>query len=123
MVPSFSRQMASALAYLHNELKRVHLDLKPENVALRSTDGELQVKILDFGISHKVFSTSAGAMGYAVYYDSITNPPEHFSPRPRVTVKMDVFKLGALMMQLACRQLMAPTMKVGMLPDLKSRPD
>lgn len=46
------QQMTSAIAYMHNELKIAHRDLKPDNILLCGQKSE-QIKISDFGISRK----------------------------------------------------------------------
>lgn len=47
---SFTRQMTSALAFLHNN-NIVHRDLKPDNILIAQRSGTPVVKVADFGLS------------------------------------------------------------------------
>ncbi|KAF9539802.1 kinase-like protein, partial [Agrocybe pediades] len=62
----FFQQIMSGIEYSHR-LKIVHRDLKPENMLL---DGDLNVKIGNFGLSNKIsdgdfLTTSCGSPNYA----------------------------------------------------------
>lgn len=51
---AFSRELVNGVAYCHTLLV-VHRDLKPQNVLIKHTDGQMQLKICDFGLA-RVFS-------------------------------------------------------------------
>ena len=60
------RQLIYAINYCH-QLGIVHMDLKPENVMLTSSDEDSQVKIIDFGLSqsfknHEKMTQSLGTV-------------------------------------------------------------
>ena len=88
-------QIGSAIAAAH-KLKIIHLDLKPENIFVVSTNGlgEGLVKVIDFGIS-RILSTYSGTtvtrFGGSLHYCS----PEHFGGR--VSPRSDIFSLGVLL--------------------------
>ena len=44
----FTKQLNSALLYLHNDLNIVHRDLKPENILV---DNQQNIKVIDFGFA------------------------------------------------------------------------
>ena len=61
------RQLTSALCYLHEDHKIAHLDVKPENILIISTTG--QIKLIDFGAAQRITSnlmtTFQGTRQYA----------------------------------------------------------
>eukprot|EP00928_Gymnodinium_smaydae_P070376 TRINITY_DN5421_c0_g1_i1.p1 TRINITY_DN5421_c0_g1~~TRINITY_DN5421_c0_g1_i1.p1 ORF type:complete len:2036 (+),score=476.21 TRINITY_DN5421_c0_g1_i1:368-6109(+) len=50
-IAAVTRQVASALAFMHAR-KRVHNDVKPENILLRSAGDHLVVKLADLGLAN-----------------------------------------------------------------------
>lgn len=94
------RQIGRALGAAHDK-GIFHRDLKPENIMLqRLSDGEEQVKIIDFGIakvrdSVVAESTLTGATAGTVSYMS----PEQLSGRP-VSAAMDIYAMGAIAYEL-----------------------
>jgi serine/threonine protein kinase len=81
------------MRYVHSQ-GILHLDLKPDNILL---DGNLRVKICDFGLSRFVnieeSATSAtGTVGYL--------SPEHLLDDFRPTTKTDVFTFGVVLYEL-----------------------
>lgn len=89
-------QLCKALARVH-ELGVVHRDLKPGNVFLTDVDGDLVVKLVDFGIAKQsdpeaLQATSDGAvLGTPVYMS-----PEQVLSTKDVTSASDLYSLGVL---------------------------
>jgi serine/threonine-protein kinase len=89
-------QVAKALTRAH-QLGIVHRDIKPDNVFLVSIDGELLVKILDFGIAKHAAEglpgmTSTGAMLGTPLYMS----PEQLLSSKAVDFRSDLWSLGVV---------------------------
>jgi calcium-dependent protein kinase len=61
-------QLLSCVAYCH-EKKVIHRDLKPENILLEDNDGELNIKVADFGSSAFIDPSGrlSGCFGSAYY--------------------------------------------------------
>jgi serine/threonine-protein kinase len=99
----FVLQACEALAEAHS-LGIVHRDLKPANLfCVMRADGQLSIKVLDFGISkilvpgaagHDMTSTSA-LMG-SPYYMS----PEQMQMSKGVDVRTDIWALGVILYEL-----------------------
>ncbi|KAI5675228.1 hypothetical protein M9H77_06178 [Catharanthus roseus] len=91
--------IARGLSYLHEECSNqiIHCDIKPQNILL---DHTLTAKISDFGLA-KLLScdqtkTTTGIRGTRGYV-----APEWFRSMP-VTVKVDVYSFGILLLELVC---------------------
>src|SRR6267143_110451 len=90
------RQTGRALSAAHDS-GILHRDLKPENIMLQKlSDGEEQVKIIDFGVAKvqnsliQVSTAQGQAVGTIVYMS-----PEQLSAQ-HVTVASDVYALGVI---------------------------
>ena len=87
------QQIASGLAYLHDEQKMIHRDLKPANIFLGK---DLQVKIGDFGMA-RAFAGSqqqtATQCGTVLYH-----APEVF--KGNTSFPSDVWALGCILVEL-----------------------
>jgi len=61
-------QLLSCVAYCHDK-KVIHRDLKPENILVEDTDGELNIKVADFGSSCFIdpHAKQTGCFGSAYY--------------------------------------------------------
>jgi serine/threonine-protein kinase len=95
------RQVGRTLTVAHDE-GIIHRDLKPENIMLRPTaNGEVQVKVIDFGIakvknSVVAPSTITGLSGIGtIRYMS----PEQLSAK-KITPASDVYTLGVIAYEL-----------------------
>eukprot|EP00457_Paulinella_chromatophora_P001585 gb/GEZN01001587.1/.p1 GENE.gb/GEZN01001587.1/~~gb/GEZN01001587.1/.p1 ORF type:complete len:823 (+),score=78.18 gb/GEZN01001587.1/:64-2532(+) len=88
------RQIAKALRHIHRA-KVLHLDLKPENVLVKSSEGLL--KLGDFGHSSNLNKEAHDGMeGDRTYM-----APELLLPDATPTEAADVFSLGILLFELA----------------------
>eukprot|EP00927_Polykrikos_kofoidii_P072957 TRINITY_DN69036_c0_g1_i1.p1 TRINITY_DN69036_c0_g1~~TRINITY_DN69036_c0_g1_i1.p1 ORF type:complete len:433 (+),score=56.26 TRINITY_DN69036_c0_g1_i1:26-1324(+) len=89
-------QIAEGLTYLHGR-SVLHRDLKTANVLL---DDQLRCKICDFGLTvtlERTHLTVMGLQGSPRYM-----APEQFSTNARLTLTVDVWQLGCLMLELFC---------------------
>ncbi len=97
-----ARQVARGLIAAH-EAGIVHRDLKPENIFLTNQDGQLYVKILDFGISKikqgpdsNVRLTKTGQIiGTPLYFS-----PEQARGTMDVDGRTDIYALGAILFEM-----------------------
>jgi eukaryotic-like serine/threonine-protein kinase len=94
-------QAASALSAAHT-LGIVHRDIKPSNILLlRGSDGEGQVKVLDFGIAKVSENTFAGMTSVLTQQNLIIGTPEYMSPEQAsghlestIDGRADLYSLG-----------------------------
>ena len=99
------RDVATALVYMHEEKKMLHLDLKPGNIMRRHGDGH--IFLIDFGLSKHYSSdgqpeTSTtiglGTAGYAPIEQANQMKSGEFRPT------IDVYALGATLFKLLTRE-------------------
>lgn len=101
---SLSKDIASGLAYIHSK-GIIHRDLCGENILLKWLQAPVPLaKISDFGMSRLYdsaqMSTSLTAIGHCVGY----LPPEALlTGNEQYDHSLDVFSLGVLMIQIACK--------------------
>jgi tetratricopeptide (TPR) repeat protein len=94
------RQIALGLACAHGT-GLFHLDLKPTDVRITS---EGDVKVLDFGVTHlKPIEPGSPAAVHGINYRA----PEQIEGR-RADERADVFAVGAIAYELACRRAAFP---------------
>ena len=62
-------QVLSAVSYMHS-LDITHMDIKPENILLETTNGDSPVKIIDFGLSRR----HCGIVEWPVSSDVVGSP-------------------------------------------------
>lgn len=97
LVVEIIRQTCKALGRAH-QLGIVHRDIKPENIFLTESDGELLVKVLDFGIAKNIdqganFSmTTTGVTIGSPYYMS----PEQLMSAKGADTRSDLWSLGVV---------------------------
>jgi serine/threonine-protein kinase len=103
-----AEQVGSALAKAH-EAGIVHRDLKPANVFVTEReDGELRVKVLDFGVAKILAEATLAATGSKetlTRYGSVIGTLEYMSPEqaagePDVDRRADVWALGVLLYEM-----------------------
>src|ERR1700677_3785995 len=86
-------EVCRALDYAHRRMNVVHRDVTPRNVMV---DEEGQVKVIDFGISTPVLTTSSGAG----VFDSPGHMPPEQAEGTQLTPAADVFAVAVLLMEL-----------------------
>src|SRR5581483_3053329 len=101
-------QMAKGLRAAH-EAGIVHRDLKPQNVFLAEQDGEIVVKILDFGVA-KMTDLAAGE---ATKIGDVLGSPHYMSPEQarglaEVDQRSDLWALGVIVFRMITGQLAFP---------------
>lgn len=95
---SIVKQIANALSEIHEE-KVLHLDIKPDNIVLKTNDhGETYPVLIDFGISKHFDSnnkptSSLGAKGASPGYA----PQEQYADVTEFSPKYDIYALGAVL--------------------------
>ncbi len=100
---SLSKDLACGLAYIHSK-DIIHRDLCGDNVLLKLTQSVPVAKISDFGMSRlydaSKLSHSLTAMGHRMGYlplEAIRSEGETYDS------SLDVFSLGAIMVQIVCK--------------------
>jgi serine/threonine protein kinase len=93
------RQLTAALEHAH-ERKIVHRDLKPRNIMVVAETPELQIKVLDFGVS-KILEDQVGGDGTTV--GRLLGSPAYMAPEQiksgTIDDRTDVFSLAVLMFE------------------------
>jgi len=97
-----AKQVARGLIAAH-DAGIVHRDLKPENIFLVNQDGQLFVKILDFGISKIRYGGEAGVK--LTKTGQIIGTPLYFSPEQAkgimdVDGRTDIYALGVILFEM-----------------------
>jgi serine/threonine protein kinase len=100
----FVLQACVAVADAH-ALGIVHRDLKPANLfCVRRSDGQLSIKVLDFGISKLNDGTGAGAMAMTKTSALMGSPlymsPEQMRSARDVDARTDIWALGIILCEL-----------------------
>jgi len=101
----FVLQACVAVAEAH-ALGIVHRDLKPANLfCVRRSDGQLSIKVLDFGISKMTDLTGAGPSHGITKTSALMGSPRYMSPEQmrstkRVDARTDIWALGVVLFEL-----------------------
>ena len=100
---SLSKDMACGLAYIHSK-DIIHRDLCGDNVLLKLTRPVPVAKISDFGMSRLYDSSKCTHTLTAVGHRMGYLPPEAMRlNKEKYDNSVDVFSLGAIMVQIACK--------------------
>lgn len=104
------RQVSIAIRHLHS-IPCVHQDLSPNNVMIHKENGDIRIKIIDYGMSSTLFHVGAkssyvrpgGTLGFS---DAIIRYPQYKSlfddKKKRESVKLiDIYSLGAILAYLS----------------------
>ncbi len=84
----------------------VHRDLKPANLfCVRRSDGQLSIKVLDFGISKLTDGATTGPSGGMTKTSAVMGTPLYMSPEQmksakRVDTRTDIWALGVILFEL-----------------------
>ena len=118
---AISSSMAEGLRFLHEREKPIiHRDLKPENVLVWE-DGT--VKIGDLGQS-KLLGQPQSYMKTTQPGTVIYMPPEALRKKPSYTSKVDVFSLGAVMLEVCTQSKPSLSLVgIGTIPEVERRED
>jgi serine/threonine protein kinase len=104
-------QLCEAVSHAH-ERGIIHRDLKPGNVLVRPLDEKIsqsyRVVVIDFGISKTLEPLVAGAATMTGEHVIVGTPaymsPEQASGDGDISVRTDVYSLGAMLFELLCGQ-------------------
>ncbi len=110
-------QISAGLKFLH-ELNLIHRDIKPSNILLTEEDGQMVVKIADFGVSKQASGTSTRTIVGTIQFLAPEFWPlnENLDPVQRkYNEKIDIFAVGLTflaMIQNSCvDQVLLPKIK------------
>jgi serine/threonine protein kinase len=114
----FILQTSVAVADAH-ALGIIHRDLKPANLfCVRRSDGQLSIKVLDFGIS-KLAETDGAGMSFTQTSAMMGSPlymsPEQFRSSKNVDTRTDIWAIGAILFELVTGK---PPFTAGSVPEL-----
>jgi serine/threonine-protein kinase len=93
------RQLADALEVVH-DAGLVHRDIKPSNIVLVKDEGQMRVKLLDFGVAKRTDGkgrTLPGMLLGTPFYMA----PEQCRGQLSIDRRADVYALGAMLFQMA----------------------
>lgn len=93
-VLGFAIQIADAIEHLHNAMGLAHRDIKPKNIMLIETDGELHLKVFDLGLTcHLGFlpMTISGTFNYLPVRNLVIQKISHH---------YDIFAFGVTLIEL-----------------------
>lgn len=101
MISRYAHEMATGLAFLHDKLQVLHLDLKPANVLI---DKDGKCLLSDFGLSRCFPKPALTGLRHNVFVSGVTGTiaymsPEHFLTN-RLSAKSDVFALGIILYEM-----------------------
>ncbi|MBI4238518.1 MAG: protein kinase [Deltaproteobacteria bacterium] len=83
-------QVLSALDFIHS-VGLIHFDVKGANILVSRTEGQIQTRLVDFGVTSPTdqpIKEIAGTLNYMA--------PELFAPNPRLDHRVDLYSLGVV---------------------------
>lgn len=96
-------QLRNALKYLRKK-NIIHRDLKPQNILFKMEEGELVLKIADFGLARYYDSSSFSEEGYFDMASTFCGSPLYMAPEmlleDRYNVKADLWSLGLILYEI-----------------------
>eukprot|EP01051_Picozoa_sp_SAG22_P001413 SAG22_NODE_55_length_23749_cov_24.622918_5_plen_624_part_00 len=90
-----TKTMCETVLFLHQN-GIVHRDLKPENILLSTSDDHLNIKITDFGLSHRHSTLDAAEMLSSKCGTPMYMAPEVHQGKP-YTANVDIWAIGVIM--------------------------
>ncbi|KAA6384747.1 MAG: putative SNF1A/AMP-activated protein kinase [Streblomastix strix] len=111
---ALSKQILEGIRMVH-AVGLIHRDIKPENIMMHSANGNIIVKIADFGLAKVML---AGQMGVTSYGTPLNMAPELVVRTVMATNKVDIYSVGTVLFQLATHEYPIKAMNV---PDLQSK--
>jgi len=98
----FTHDLIKALNFIH-ERQIIHLDLKPQNIMMKSKKDEFQIKLIDFGLSKRlergrVKTGFVGTVGFMA--PEVANSQYRGHERDFATTATDLFSLGVIIYML-----------------------
>lgn len=119
-VAEIVRQIARTLTAAHAE-DVIHRDLKPENIMVhRDAEGNLQVKVIDFGIAkvRNSLIASSTATGHIMAGTWLYMSPEQLNQK-RINAASDIYALGVITYELVTGRPPFATADPGLLRELQ----
>lgn len=98
-------QVCDTVTYAHQQ-GIIHRDLKPANILVAEIDGDIRIKVIDFGIAKETgpsspqlsLTRSLQVLGTPLYMS-----PEHLQPETHsIDTRSDLFSLASILVELLC---------------------
>ena len=107
VVNEINKQACAALQFAHDK-GVIHRDIKPQNIMITRPGGQLQVKVIDFGIAKASFgltrAVTAGVIGTPNYLSPEQISSEHFGPVDR---RADIYAMGLVVHEMLTGRMVA----------------